>query len=163
MLATQTENAKLGALGIEFPQPYNAAVDLVERNLRAGRADKIAVLDDQGSYTYAQVADRVNRFAGALTALGVCTEQRILLCLHDSIDFPTAFLGAIKAGIVPIPVNTLLTSKDYDFMLRDSRVQVLVVSEALVDTLKPILSGQPYLKHVIVSGEKSGEYLLCPT
>ena len=89
MLATQTENAKLGALGIEFPQPYNAAVDLVERNLRAGRADKIAVLDDQGSYTYAQVADRVNRFAGALTALGVCTEQRILLCLHDSIDFPT--------------------------------------------------------------------------
>ncbi|MBK7282708.1 MAG: benzoate-CoA ligase family protein [Burkholderiales bacterium] len=160
MLATQTENAKLGALGIEFPQPYNAAVDLVERNLRAGRADKIAVLDDQGSYTYAQVADRVNRFAGALTALGVCTEQRILLCLHDSIDFPTAFLGAIKAGIVPIPVNTLLTSKDYDFMLRDSRVQVLVVSEALVDTLKPILSGQPYLKHVIVSGEKSGEYLL---
>lgn len=47
MLATQTENAKLGALGIEFPQPYNAAVDLVERNLRAGRADKIAVLDDQ--------------------------------------------------------------------------------------------------------------------
>ena len=68
MLATQTENAKLGALGIEFPQPYNAAVDLVERNLRAGRADKIAVLDDQGSYTYAQVADRVNRFAGALHA-----------------------------------------------------------------------------------------------
>ena len=45
MLATQTENAKLGALGIEFPQPYNAAVDLVERNLRAGRADKIAVHD----------------------------------------------------------------------------------------------------------------------
>ena len=52
-----------------------------------------------------------------------------MLCLHDSIDFPVAFLGAIKAGIVPVAVNTLLTSKDYDYMLRDSRAQVLVVSD----------------------------------
>jgi benzoate-CoA ligase len=135
-----------------FPYPYNAAADLIERNLAAGRGAKIAVHDDQGSYTYDELAARVNRFAGALTALGINMEQRILLCLQDTIDFPTAFLGAIKAGIVPVAVNTLLTSKDYDYMLRDSRAQVLVVSAAVFDSFKPILDGQPYLKHVIVSG-----------
>ncbi|MEO8408078.1 MAG: benzoate-CoA ligase family protein, partial [Oxalobacteraceae bacterium] len=62
-----------------FPYPYNAAADLIERNLAAGRGQKIAVYDDLGSYTYAELATRVNRFAGALTELGICIEQRILL------------------------------------------------------------------------------------
>jgi benzoate-CoA ligase len=144
---------------IEFPPVYNAAADLIDRNLTPTRAGKIAIHDDRGSYSYANVAERVNRFANALTGLGICMEQRILLCLHDSIDFPSAFLGAIKAGIIPVAVNTLLTTKDYDFMLRDSRAQVLVVSEALLNTFQPILAGQPYLKHVIVSGENAGDYL----
>ncbi len=159
VLATHSDAEQTIPLVIDFPKIYNAASDLIDRNLVPGRAEKIAVQDDQGSYTYAEVAERVNRFAGALTGLGVCMEQRILICLQDSVDFPTAFLGAIKAGIIPVAVNTLLTSKDYDFMLRDSRVQVLVVSEALLESFLPILSGQPYLKHIIVSGEKSGSYL----
>ncbi|NMM27358.1 MAG: benzoate-CoA ligase family protein [Glaciimonas sp.] len=147
-------NSGRGALPVSpFPYPYNAAVDLIERNLAAGRGPKIAVYDDDGSYTYAELAARVNRFAGALIKLGICMEQRILLCLQDSIDFPTVFLGAIKAGIVPVAVNTLLTSKDYDYMLQDSRAQVLVVSEALLESFKPILDRQPHLKYVIVSGQ----------
>jgi benzoate-CoA ligase len=157
--ASETEATQTGSPVVDFPNPYNAAADLIDRNLLAGRAEKIAIHDDHGSYTYAEVAERVNRFANALNRLGICMEQRILLCLQDSIDFPAAFLGAIKAGIVPVAVNTLLTSKDYDFMLRDSRVQVLVVSEALLESFKPILSGQPYLKHIIVSGAQSGPYL----
>jgi benzoate-CoA ligase len=143
----------------KFPFPYNAAADLVERNLAAGRGPKIAVHDDAGSYTYAELATRVNRFAGALSTLGICMEQRILLCLQDSIDFPSAFLGAIKAGVVPVAVNTVLTSRDYDYMLRDSRAQVLVVSAALLDSFKPILDGQPYLKHIIVSGPDAHGHL----
>lgn len=144
---------------IEFPKPYNAAVDLIERNLTAGRGAKTAIQDDQGSYTYAELAERMNRFAGAITDLGVSAEQRILLCLHDSVDFPTAFLGAVKAGVVPVAINTLLTSSDYDYMLRDSRAQVLVVSDALLDKFTPILDGQPHLKHVIVSGKHANGYL----
>ena len=158
VLASNPDNVQISVPVIEFPQPYNAASDLLERNLGADRAGKIAVHDDRGSYTYAELADRVNRFANTLGTLGVCTEQRILLCLQDSIDFPSTFLGAIKAGIIPVAVNTLLTSKDYDFMLRDSRVQVLVVSEAVLNSFVPILSGQPYLRHIIVSGENCHGY-----
>ncbi len=139
-------------LSITLPRDYNAAVDLIERNLSAGRGDKIAVIDDAGSYSYRELAARVDRAANALRKLGLEPEQRILLCLLDTIDFPTVFLGAIKAGIVPIPVNTLLTTADYDFMLRDSRARALIVSDALLSRFTPILSSQPALRHVIVSG-----------
>lgn len=143
---------QIDAPAIDFPQIYNAAADLIDRNLAAGRGAKTAIFDDRGSYTYAEVDQLVNRFANVLTCLRMCMEQRIMLCLLDSVDFPTAFLGAIKAGVIPVAVNTMLTSEDYDFMLRDSRARVLVVSEQLVEKFLPILQGQPYLKHVIVSG-----------
>ena len=136
---------------------YNAAVDLIERNL-AVRSDKIAYIDEHGSYSFAELADRVNRCANALTALGLALESRIMLCLLDTIDFPSVFLGAIKAGIVPIAVNTLLTSNDFDFMLRDSRAQALIVSEALLPAFAPILESQPFLKQVVVSGDHSSKH-----
>src|SRR5581483_851927 len=95
---------------INIPRAYNAAHDLIERNIKAGRAAKIAFYDDHGAYTYAELAERANRFANGLADLGVDIEQRVLIYLHDSIDFPAAFLGSIKAGAVPVAVNTLLTT-----------------------------------------------------
>ena len=74
------------------------------------------------------------------------------MCLLDTIDFPVVFLGAIKAGLVPVAVNTLFTGDDFDFMLRDSRAQALIVSEALLPVFKPILGEQPFLKHIVIAG-----------
>ncbi|HEY8555062.1 MAG TPA: benzoate-CoA ligase family protein [Burkholderiales bacterium] len=145
---------------VDIPRVYNAAHDLIERNLRAGRGGKVAYHDVNGAHTYAALAERVNRFANAITGLGVQQEQRIMLCLLDTIDFPTAFLGAIKAGVVPVPVNTLLTAKDFEYMLRDSRARALVVSEPLLPTFAPILKNLPYLRHVIVSGKDAQGHLL---
>ena len=84
---------------------------------------KIAYIDDRGSVSYGQLAERVERFGHALRSLGIRREERILICLTDTIDWPTAFLGAIKAGVVAVPVNTLLTEDDYEFMLADSRAR----------------------------------------
>ena len=136
---------------IEIPRLYNAAVDLVERNL-AARAGKLAYVDDAGQYTFAELSERVNRFGGGLLSLGLQMEQRVLIAMHDTIDWPVAFLGAIKAGIVPIAVNTLLTTRDYEFMLADSRAQALLVSEALYPQFEPLIGKLPFLRHVIVSG-----------
>jgi benzoate-CoA ligase len=132
---------------MEPPRAYNAATDLIGRNLPA-RSGKVAIVDDNGSYTYGELADRVDRFADALRRLGIEPEQRVLLCLLDTVDFPTAFLGAIKAGIVPVAVNTLLTTADYAFMLQDSRAKAAIVSAPLLPTLLPALDDTP----VIVSG-----------
>src|SRR5258708_9791300 len=85
--------------------------------------------------------------------MGLEMEHRVLVALTDTIDFPIAFLGAIKAGIIPVAVNTLLTSKDYEYMLSDSRAKALVVSEQLLPQFAPLLPKLPFLKHVVVSGD----------
>ncbi len=140
---------------LEIPRHYNAAYDLIERNLRAGRGDKLAYIDDRGRYTYRELGERVNRAGNALRALGLAPEQRVLLALHDGIDFPTVFLGAIKAGLVPIAVNTMLTANDYRFILGDSRANALVVSPPLLATFEQALAeaGTELRREVIVAGE----------
>ena len=142
-----------------IPHAYNAAVDLIERNLQAGRAGKLAYIDDTGRYTFGELAERVNRAANALVGLGIRREERVALALLDTIDFPAAFLGAIKAGIVPVALNTLLTTSDYEYMLKDSRVQALVVSEPLLKLFVPLFARLPDLKHVIVAGKDAEGYL----
>jgi len=148
---------------VDIPRDYNAAHDLIERNLLAGRAGKTVFIDDQGSVTYGQLAQRVNRAANALKGLGLGMEDRIMLAHLDTVDFPSVFLGAIKAGIVPIAGNTLLTTADYEFMLNDSRAQALIVSEALLPTFAPLLDAKagklPFLKQVIVSGTDAHGHL----
>jgi len=140
---------------VRVPRDYNAAYDLIERNLAAGRAAKLAYVDDAGQYTFGQLAERVDRFGSGLQAMGFEMEHRVLLALTDTIDFPTAFLGAIKAGIIPIAVNTLLTPKDYEYMLSDSRAKVLIVSEQLLPQFAPMIGKLPFLKQVIVSGSSA--------
>jgi benzoate-CoA ligase len=136
---------------VSIPREYNAAYDLLESNLQAGRASKLAYIDDRGTYSYGELADRVKRFAGALLGLGIQPEQRVLLCLQDTVDFPVAFLGSIWAGIVPVAVNTSLKSTDYHQLLTDSRARTLIVSHSLLPQFAPLLHNIPNLRHVIVS------------
>jgi benzoate-CoA ligase len=144
---------------IRIPRDYNAAFDLIERNLAAGRADRIAYIDDTGRYSYRELAERVDRAANALTGLGLEMESRVMLAHLDTIDFPAVFLGCIKAGIVPVAANTLLTPADYRFMLEDSRARALVVSEELLPSFEPILKELRFLKHVVVSGKDARGHL----
>jgi benzoate-CoA ligase family protein len=139
-----------------IPRVYNFAADMIERNLRAGRGNKPAYVDTRGTWTYGQLADRVDRFGGVLRSLGIRREERIMIALLDTIDWPTAFLGAIKAGVVPVPVNTLLTEEDYRFILEDSRARLLVVSEPLLGKFGDLLAKSADLMYVVVSGEKGG-------
>jgi benzoate-CoA ligase len=137
---------------LHIPRSYNAAYDLIERNLMAGRVDKAAFIDDQTQLTYQQLQLRSAAFANVLGGLAVQREQRVLLCMHDSIDLPVVFLGAIRAGVIPVPVNTLLTQNDYAYLIDDCRASVVVVSAALlplVEAMRPRLS---HLRHVLIAG-----------
>jgi benzoate-CoA ligase family protein len=142
-----------------IPRDYNFAADILKRNLDAGRGEKIAFIDPRGKYTYADLAARVERFAHVLRALGIRREERILICLLDTVDWPTAFLGAIKAGVVAVPVNTLMTEDDYRFMLADSRARLLVVSEELLPKFEKSIAASKDIAHVIVSGENADRHL----
>ncbi len=122
---------------MELPRDYNMAADLLERHA----ADRIAVIDDAGRHTYGWLAERTRKAASAFAALGVQPEQRVALCMLDTVEFPAAFLGAIALGAVPVPLNTLLTTDDYRYQLHDSRARVLVASDALLPKLLPAVEG----------------------
>jgi benzoate-CoA ligase len=132
------------------PERFNFAQHLL--TLNAQRPNKTAFIDDHGSLTYADLADRVRRVAAGLRALGLRREERVLLLMHDGTDWPVSFLGAMYAGLVPVAVNTLLTADDYAYMLEHSRVQAALVSGALLPVLSAaMVKSEHELKQVIVS------------
>jgi benzoate-CoA ligase len=141
-----TDHTKIQAPGAVF----NFAQHLIERNI--SRPAKIAYIDDQGSLSYGDLTERIRRLAAALLAQGVRREERVLLLMHDCSDWPVTFLGALYAGIVPVAVNTLLNSDDYSYMLKHSRAQVAIVSQALLPTLQEAMAkGDHEVKTVVVS------------
>jgi benzoate-CoA ligase len=130
--------------------PFNFAQHLIDLN--AARASKTAYIDDDGALSYGDLAERIRRAAAGLLALGLRREERVLLLMHDGNDWPVSFLGALYAGLVPVAVNTLLTAADYHYMLGHSRAQAVLVSEALMPTLKEALAmGAHEVKHLVVS------------
>jgi benzoate-CoA ligase len=116
----------------DLPERFNAAEDLIAPNL-AARGGKTAIIDVRGPCTYAELADRIDRMAGAWGNLGITRGDRVLLCLLDTRDFPTVFLGAIKAGVIPVPLNTLMTADDYAWVLENSGAKAVFVTGELAD------------------------------
>ncbi len=131
----------------------NAATQFVDANVEAGRADEVAIryVANDGAYTYGDVWESTNRVGNALRALDVDLEQRVALLMLDGPDFVASFFGAIKAGIIPVPLNTLLKPDEYEYLLNDSRARALIVSAPLLSVIAPIRGRLRYLRHLIVA------------
>ncbi|MGB6269990.1 MAG: benzoate-CoA ligase family protein [Pseudolabrys sp.] len=136
----------------ELRRPYNAVTDFVDANVARGLGNKIAFIDPERSLTYGGLQARSTRFANALRELGVEHEQRVALLLNDTVDYPVAFWGTIRAGAVAIPLNTYLPHPQYAYILNDCRATALVVDAALADTMWPVLETLPRRPIVIVVG-----------
>src|SRR5260221_14221481 len=108
-----------------IPPDYNFALDLFDRFRRQGWLERVAYIDQRGQWTFGQLRDRAEAFSLLLENLQVRPEERVLMCLVDSFDWPAVFLGTLQAGRIAVPVNTLLTEEDYRFILADSRARVL--------------------------------------
>ncbi|KQU67761.1 MULTISPECIES: benzoate-CoA ligase family protein [unclassified Rhizobacter] len=132
------------------PERFNVAAHLLQRN--AGRAAKTAYIDDDSRLSYGELADRVKRCAAGLLRLGLRREDRVLLLMLDTVDMPVAFLGALYAGIVPVPVNTLLPAGDYTYMLAHSRARALIVSGALWPVAQQALAGLDEPPVAVIAG-----------
>ena len=117
--------------GFELPNRYNVAADLLDRNLEAGRGHKVAIRSAGGDVTYRELFELSCGAARTLAELGVRREERVLIVAFDSPGWVAAFLGAIRLGAVPVPVNPLLQrSEDYDHYIEDSLARVVVVDGA---------------------------------
>jgi benzoate-CoA ligase len=138
-----------------IPDAFNIADYLVARHVREGRGDRTALITADGPITYRELDALVNRAGNVLRAIGLAPEQRLVLLLYDGPAFYASFLGAIRIGAVPIPVNTLLRQGDYQFVLNDSRAAVAIVSEPLTGEVLPI-AHLTCLKQLIVYGGMPG-------
>lgn len=146
--------ASLEQTAEQTPDRLNFAQHLIAQN--SGRADKIAYLDDAHSLSYAELTRAIRCFAARLDALGVRREERVLLCAHDTTDWPVAFLGCLYAGVVPVAVNTLLTAADYAYMLQHSRARAVVVSGALVPVLQAALASSRHTPDALIVSRAEG-------
>jgi 4-hydroxybenzoate-CoA ligase len=138
-------------------KPYNAVTDFVDTPVARGLGEKIAFIDADRSLTYGELQARSCRFAAALSDLGLRPEERLAMLLYDTVDFPVAFWGGVRAGIVLLPLNTLLTADQYAYILGDSRASAIVVAAPLARTLLPILDRLPRLRTIILVNASADE------
>jgi 4-hydroxybenzoate-CoA ligase len=131
---------------------YNAVADFVDAQVARGLGKKLAFIDAERSLSYGELQARTCRFAAALKTLGLRPEERLALLLYDTVDFPVAFWGGIRAGIVVLPLNTLLTPEQYAYILGDSRAAAIVVAAPLAQALLPVLDRLPCLRTIILVG-----------
>jgi 4-hydroxybenzoate-CoA ligase len=133
----------------------NAAHFFVDRHISEGRSDAIAFSEATGprrDMTYGQLAQTSGKVAGALARAGLRREDRAAMLVLDQIEFPQIFWGCLKAGVIPVPLNTLLATPVYDAILNDSRATSLFVSHELLPVILPVIAGNPYLRQVVVIG-----------
>jgi 4-hydroxybenzoate-CoA ligase len=134
----------------------NAADYFVARHLREGRGDRVAFVDPWRSLTYTELDAASSRFAAGLKAAGIERERRIALVMLDTIDFPIAFWGALKAGVIPVPINTLLPPDITGYILQDSRAAALFVSAPLCAPLQPFAPDRLY---VVATDGNGGDFV----
>ena len=141
---------------------YNAAVDMVDRNVAEGRGGKTAFIDPARRITYGELADSVARVGPMLAKLGLQREDRVAMIMLDTVDFPVLFWGAIRAGIIPIPLNTLLPVEQFRYILQDSRAKALFVSRAVPEDRRGRGAGISTLKTLIVVGDAGASIRISP-
>jgi 4-hydroxybenzoate-CoA ligase len=129
---------------------YNACTELLDRNIERGRGAKPAYIDHRRTLSYADLQADTRRLANMLRRLGVRREERVVMIVADTVEWPVIFLGAIRAGIVPVPLNTLLSPEQFAYILEDSRASVLFLSEQLRAGVEPALEMAPNIEHIVV-------------
>ena len=156
---TVTLDTSRDPAGMGFSAVFNCAVPYIDRHLDEGRADKVFMRSATKKITYGELALNVNRCGNALKGLGIGAGERVLMMVKDCAEFYYVFFGAIKAGIVPVPLNTLLKAKDYQFMIEDSECLGLVYSPEFAAEVEPALCQANRKPSHVIPVEGEGETL----
>ena len=146
----------------QVPSHFNIGVACTDIHLGTLTESAIAMIveDDTlgtSQITFAGLSKRTDQFAQLLRNIGIAAGDRVLIRLPNSLDYPTAFLGAMKRGAISVPTSTLLTADEVVYLAKDSGACVLVTDKAAWKTLREGLNGVEGLTHVLLTGE--GEYL----
>lgn len=119
------DSAGAREIGFAVPDIYNASRVLFD-NLAKGRSDKLALIGPAGVRTYAELCGEACRWGHGFASLGLKRGDRVLMFLDDTPAYPAAFFGAVRAGFVPLLINTLTPPDLLQFYLADSGATVAV-------------------------------------
>lgn len=152
---------------INVPEFLNIGVACTSAHLNTNKENATAMIiedSDLGTseITYKQLSEKSDRFANFLNDIGLDVRDRVLICLKNSLAYPTAFFGAIKAGIIAVPTSTLLSGSEVKYLATDSQAKAIVLSASMYDNLLPYLENVDDLKHIIISGVESTQGLREP-
>jgi benzoate-CoA ligase family protein len=142
------------------PIAYNACSDLLDRHVAGGAGNRPAVITQGRTVTYAELLDSVQRATAGLAGMGIQPEQRVAMVMLDSIEFYEVFLGAMRLGAVPVPMNPLLPGRDLGAIVSSSRARVLVISPERRGEIPAVAASAPELQAIVVPGSAEWEALL---
>ena len=139
------------------PELFNIGVACTDAHIGTeveGRLAMIVEDDNLGTVTatYGELARRTSQFAQLLRKRGVSPGDRVLIRLPNCLDYPTAFLGAMKAGCIAVPTSTLLTVDEVLYLAKDSGARVMVMDHPMWEQLAPRITEAPEARLVLLSG-----------
>ncbi len=139
------------------PERFNIGVACTDAHLGSPVEQQMAMIVEDhalgtSTITFGELARRTSRFAQVLRNLGIHPQERVLVRLPNSLDYPTAFLGAMKCGAIAVPTSTLLVADEVRYLAEDSGASVLVTHKSMWLDLCRELSRAEGLRHVFLSG-----------
>ena len=142
LLELRNELDANGIPQLGFPKPFNIAELMIDRHLAEGRGGKVAIRTLERDVTYVELIAEVNRFGNTLKALGVSPGERLAMIIKDCPEFIYLFFGAVKAGVLPVPLSTLLRATDFAFIFEDSQCATVVYSPEFAQEVEAAVAGQ---------------------
>ena len=136
-------------------EQYNAAAWMIDRHVDEGRGDRVAIRCQGRSTTYAELQREMWRAQALLAELGAKPGDRVAMVVRDDETFPAVFLGAMRSGLVPVPLSTMLKGGALGEIVADSGAAILVVSAAFADAVPDLIANAPAIAHIVVSGDAS--------
>jgi benzoate-CoA ligase len=124
--------------GFKLPEKFNMVSLYLERHIENGQGDRVAVHYKDRKITYREIYELVNRAGNAFSGLGVGKGDRVIMMMYDSPHWIAVFLGVMKTGAVPVPVNILATSSDLEYFIEDSGAVALAVEQDLLPKIKNV-------------------------
>lgn len=140
----------------EVPETFNMATVLVDKHVEEGRGDRVAIYHGDDTITYRELQRRVNKAGNMLRDRGIEIEDRVILLMADRPQFIETYVGAMKIGAVPVPINVMSTPEEVAYYMADSRAAAVVVEANLEPRLLQVREGLRYLKQVFAFGNGSG-------
>ena len=146
----------------DIPEFFNIGVACTDAHVGTLLANRAAVIVDDDTLgvqqlTFAELAERTNRFGQLLRDLGIQAGDRVLIRLPNCIEYPTVFLGAMKRGAIPVPTSVLLTAEEVLYLAQDSGAAALVTDRATWNALHDTLERLEHVTHVVLldTGERA--------